>query len=232
MFILVGLSHMHVIGFVCVILPTIMTRFKDKILKNLMCTTTLATKIQKFNIHMSTIEKINVVTQQWLGAIPFEKWAFSHNGGRRYDIMTTNMSKVFNSVPKKARSLPITTLVQLTFFQLNSYFIVRREQCANQLASNEEYTPYVDVNNKANLVKVGFHELFLYDHIQGRFHVKTSSGTKSSSTSCWTYRVNLHEHAYTCGKTPIYGFPCNHILAACHFRLVDFRPLVQHYYST
>ena len=30
----------------------------------------------------------------------------------------------------------------------------------------------------------------------------------------------------------IYGFPCNHILAACHFRSVDFRSLVQHYYST
>ena len=43
-------------------------------------------------------------------------------------MMTTNMSEMFNSVIKGARRLPVTTLVQLTFFKLNSYFVVRREQ--------------------------------------------------------------------------------------------------------
>ena len=80
--------------------------------------------------------------------------------------MTINMSKVFNSVLKGARSLPITALVQLIFFWLNSYFIVRMEQSANQLASNEEYTSYVDTKIKANVVKAGSHEIVLYDHIQ------------------------------------------------------------------
>ena len=32
-------------------------------------------------------------------------------------------------------------------------------------------------------------------------------------------------------KTLIYGFPCSHILAACHFRLIGFRSFVQHYYT-
>ena len=58
--------------------------------------------------------------------------------------MTTNMSEVFNRVLKGAHNLPFTELVQLTFFRLNSYFIVRREQGANKLASNEQFTPYVD----------------------------------------------------------------------------------------
>ena len=80
--------------------------------------------------------------------------------------MTINMSKVFNSVLKGARSLPITALVQLIFFWLNSYFIVRMEQSANQLASNEEYTSYVDTKIKANVVKAGSHEIVLYNHIQ------------------------------------------------------------------
>ena len=149
-----------------------------------------------------------------------------------YDIMTTNMLEVFNSVLKRAHSLPIVALVQLTFFRLNSYFVVRREQSANRLASNEEYTPYVDAKIKANVVKAGSHEIVLYDHIQGQFHVKTNRGTKSSSTSGRTYHINLQEYACTCGKTLIYAFPCNHTLAAYHFRSVDFRPLVQCYYST
>ena len=88
-----------------------LTCFKDKFLKNLVCRATLATTQCKFNKHMTTIGRINSETQQWLEAIPLEIWALSHDGGRIYEIMITNMSEVFNSVLKGARNLPITTLV-------------------------------------------------------------------------------------------------------------------------
>ena len=77
------------------------------------------------------------------------------------------MFEVFNSVFKGARRLPITALVQLTFFLLNSYFVARREQGANILASDEQYTPYVDAQIKARVVKARSMEIVLYDHIQG-----------------------------------------------------------------
>ena len=81
--------------------------------------------------------------------------------------MTTNMSKVFNSVLKGARSLPFTALVQLTFFRLNSYFVERWEQGANRLASDEQFTPYVDAQIQGHVVKAGSMEIVLYNHIQG-----------------------------------------------------------------
>ena len=93
---------------------------------------------------MTTIGRINSEALQWLEAIPFHLWALSHDGGRRYEIMTTNIYEVFNSVLKGARSLLITTLVQLTFFRLNSYFVVRRELGTNRLAYAKQFTPYVD----------------------------------------------------------------------------------------
>ena len=77
-----------------------MTRFKDKIFKNLVCRATLATKVEKFNNHMDIIWRINLETQRWLEAIPLEKWALSQDEGRRYGIMTTKMSNIFNSVLK------------------------------------------------------------------------------------------------------------------------------------
>ena len=83
---------------------------------------------------MDTIGIINLEAQRWLEAIPFEKWALSHDGGQRYEIITTNMSEVFNSVLKGARSLPVTALIQLTFYRLNSYFVARKEQGYNKLA--------------------------------------------------------------------------------------------------
>ena len=75
-----------------------------------------------------------------------------------------------------ARNLPITSIVQLTFFRLNSYFVARREQGNNRLAYDEQYTPYVDVQIKARVVKVGSMEIVFYDHIHERFHVKSRSG--------------------------------------------------------
>ena len=76
---------------------------------------------------MAIIGRINPKAQQLLEVIPLEIWVLSHDGGRRYGIMTTNMSEVFNSVLKGARSLPIAALVQLTFFWLNGYFVAIRE---------------------------------------------------------------------------------------------------------
>ncbi|RVW93463.1 hypothetical protein CK203_035118 [Vitis vinifera] len=99
--------------------------------------------------------------------------ALSHDDGWRYEIMTTNMSEVFNGVLKGARNLPITTLVQLTFYWINTYFTVKRERGAGRLASSEEFAPYINAKIKAKVVKVGSHEVVLYDHVEGHFHVKT-----------------------------------------------------------
>ena len=84
-----------------------MARFKDKLLKNLVCRAGLATTQHKFNRHMAIIGRINSEAQHWLMEIPLELWALSHDGGRRYGIMTTNMSEVFNSVLKGAHNLPV-----------------------------------------------------------------------------------------------------------------------------
>ena len=75
-------------------------QFKDKTLKNLVCRAILAIEVEKFNKHMNTIGRINLEAQRKLEAIPFEKWALSHDGGQRYGIMTTNIFEVFNSVLK------------------------------------------------------------------------------------------------------------------------------------
>ena len=59
-------------------------------------------------------------------------------------VNDNQISELFNSVLKGSRSLPVTALVQLTFFHLNGYFVARRELGANRLASDERFTPYVD----------------------------------------------------------------------------------------
>ena len=48
-----------------------LTLFKDKILNNLVCRATLATKQYKFNRHMAIIGRINSEAQQWLYVVFF-----------------------------------------------------------------------------------------------------------------------------------------------------------------
>ncbi|KAL6342202.1 hypothetical protein AAG906_006816 [Vitis piasezkii] len=111
---------------------------------------------------------------------------------KRYGIMTTNMSEVFNGVLKGAHNLPITALI------------------------------------KAKVVKAGAHEVLLYDHVVGRFHVKTRHSVGSSNRKPRTYHVTLQTRSCTCNKTLLLGFPCSHILA-CHCRSIDFQQFVQGY---
>ena len=57
----------------CYLASNFITRFKDKILKNIVCKVALKTKIEKFNKHFETIGRINLEEQKWLEAMPFEK---------------------------------------------------------------------------------------------------------------------------------------------------------------
>ena len=65
----------------CYLASNFMTRFKDKCMKNLLCREAKEIKVEKFNKKMGIFERINPYAISWLEAIPFEKWALSHDGG-------------------------------------------------------------------------------------------------------------------------------------------------------
>lgn len=132
--------------------------------------------------------------------------------------MTTNMSEFCNSMLKGAPNLPITALVQLTFYRVNNYFTIRQKHGASRLASGEEFTPYVDAKIKARFVKGGSHEVLLYDHVQEIFHVKTRH-TVGSNRKPHSYHVNLRMGLAHIPKHYYYDSHCSHVLSACHCRL-------------
>ncbi|KAL6327136.1 hypothetical protein AAG906_014954 [Vitis piasezkii] len=72
--------------------------------------------------------------------------------------------------------------------------VIPFEKWALSHDGGEEYTPYVDAKINANVVKASSHEVVLYDHFQGPFHVKASKGSKKTSSGGRTYRVTLREH--------------------------------------
>lgn len=90
---------------ICVILPaTSLFRFHDKSLKMLLVEAAYE-QPSKVDYQMEQVPRINSEALAWLWAISMDKWPLSHDDKRRYGLMTTNFSKVFNSVLKGARLL-------------------------------------------------------------------------------------------------------------------------------
>jgi hypothetical protein len=118
---------------------------------------------------MEEIGKINPQARQWLERHALDKWTLAHDGGKRYGLLTTNLSEIFNSVLKGARFLPITACVQLTFYRLVHYFDVRRPMGSSAQANGDVYTPHVVAKQAALMSKAGAHSLRSFNRQKGIF---------------------------------------------------------------
>ena len=77
-----------------------------------------------------------------------QKWMLAHEGGHRYGAMTTNLCESFNDNLKSARNLPITTLVELTYYRCVAYFADRYTKACAEVTAGERITAYA--KNKFN----------------------------------------------------------------------------------
>lgn len=71
---------------------------------------------------MEEIKNLDTNAYDYLNGINVKKWTLAYDGGVRYGIETTNLYEVLNNVVKGARNLPITALVEMTFYKLVAYF--------------------------------------------------------------------------------------------------------------
>ncbi|CAH1429795.1 unnamed protein product [Lactuca virosa] len=96
-------------------------------------------QIRKFNSIMEEIGKLNPRARQWLESHPLNRWTLAHDGGRRYGLLTTNLSEIFNSVLKGSSSQ----------------------------ANGDAYTPYVVVKQVALMAKASAHSLRSFNQEKG-----------------------------------------------------------------
>ncbi|XP_022014872.1 uncharacterized protein LOC110914385 [Helianthus annuus] len=158
-------------------------------------------QIRKFNSIMEEIGKINRKARQWLEQQAFDRWTFAHDGGKRYGLLITNLSEIFNSVLKGARFLPITSCVQLTFYRLVHYFDVRRPMGSNAQANGDMYTPHILAKQASSMSKAGAHSLRYFNRQKGIFEVITQKGKNVQVVVL--DKKNLHVRA---GKSCLIGF--------------------------
>ena len=97
-------------------------------------------QLRKYQITRDRFTKLSADGDKYLRYIPVQKWTLAHNGGHSYGTMTTNLSKSFNRILKSARNLPITALVELTYYCCVAYFANRYSKARTEVTADELVT--------------------------------------------------------------------------------------------
>ncbi|XP_015163294.1 uncharacterized protein [Solanum tuberosum] len=185
------------------------SKFPNKDLSRLMWRAASAHQVRKFESLMWQIREENVEAHEYLMEIPLDKWTVSHDGGKRWGVLTTNLSESFNGVLKKARGLPVIAMVRLSLEQTIERY-TRRSQIAHQLAEqNELWTGRFKIKWKKNYESSKRHFVFYWNIPTGIYEVRS---IQVDGTGGNPYCVSLNERKCDCGKWVNLHFPCSHVM--------------------
>ena len=117
--------------------------FQNLTLKSVVLKVGYTTQLVKFDTIMESIKHVEIETIRnkkkvtrkdgkeknqdylpytYLISESVDMWTQSHDGGRHFRAITTNISECFNGVLKGARGFPIAAMVEFTWFKLVEYF--------------------------------------------------------------------------------------------------------------
>ena len=150
-----------------------------------------------------------------------DMWTQSHDGGRRFGAMTTNISECFNGVLKGARGLPIAALVEFTWNKLVQYFHDRNKEYHYQLSEGKKWSEYALSTWDGNKCKSEKHYLKPFSNEELIFQVVTQLNTCSAGGGNHSYEVRLQERTCSCGKWQNIGIPCSHAIRVCDYLHID-----------
>ncbi|KAL8524178.1 hypothetical protein ACS0TY_013953 [Phlomoides rotata] len=205
------------------------TQFKNVRLKDMCYMAGEALTVRHFELVMRDIGGLNGEAHEYLRRIDVSKWTFSHDGGHRYGVMTTNISEAINGVLKGARRLPITAIVSATFTRSKNAFLEREEAALNLQQRNQRWPDRVLNKFNSDQALGVFHTVELYNHSRRTARVTAHT---TGTTRFHHYRVSLSEKSCDCGQWKMDSLPCSHALAACREYAVDPMTFVPECYSS
>ncbi|XP_058099681.1 uncharacterized protein LOC131244031 [Magnolia sinica] len=159
----------------------------------------------------------------WLTEIGYERWASSHFTGKRFNLVTTNISECVNALFKEAREYPVTKLIEAVRCKIQELFYKRRESAASFVGP---LTPWAEQQLKDLIQKA--RDVRCHPISRDEYHVvgNYNDTVKLSSLSC------------TCREFDMKGYPCLHALSSCinynlsHYSYCSPFYTVQNYLST
>ncbi|CAJ2632602.1 unnamed protein product [Trifolium pratense] len=154
------------------------------------------------------IAKKSPTALAWVDDLPKPKWTQAYDGGIRWGHMTSNLAEAMNSVFKDIRGLPITALVQATYYRMAKLF--------------ERISEAVHKSNS--------HVVNQFDRQNYTFIVEETEDPHEGRPMD-IFKVELKEKMCDCGKFQALHLPCSHVIAACSHANLSYEPFIDDVYK-
>ena len=158
-------------------------------------------------------------------------WIQSHDGGRLFGAMTTNISECFNGLLKGARGLSIAAMVEFTWSKLIEYFHNRNKEITSLLMEGQKWSTYAFSTWSKNRRKSEKHYLKAFSNEHMIYQVVTSLNMCSTGRGNHSYEVRLLERTCSCGKWQNIKIPCSHAIRVCDALKIDSTTYIHSCYS-
>jgi hypothetical protein len=142
---------------------------------------------------------------EWLSAIDIDKWTLLWDGGRRCGQMTTNLVECINSTLKVARFLPITALVQTTYWRCTELFSNKIEQLSAEKAAGNGVPQRIREEIQKRSLTNGHWGVVISSRADQQFVVIDYAKNEQ-------FKVSLLERFCDCGDFQVDRYPCEHAL--------------------
>ena len=161
---------------------------------------------------------------------PEKVFAAEDHGGRRWGILTTNGSESLNNVFRKSRRLPVTAIVDDTFYKVNDWFCERRNLVESLIAEGHRWPPLVEAKLAKHIKKGAHMTVVCYGYQQtDQYEVRVRSekvplppnAPVGYTSRAFAYNVEItgdNSVTCTCQKPQFTGIPCSHVMAVCRKR--------------
>ncbi|CAK8578221.1 unnamed protein product [Lathyrus sativus] len=204
-------SHVYCIRHIA---QNFMREIKDKVLRKLVVNMGYALTEASFHYYHGEIRRSNAEALNWIDNIPREKWARAFDGGQRWGHMTSNLAGAINSVLKATRNLPITALVQSTYYRMGSLFGKRGHKWTKMLSSGKVFTDGCNKGMAEEVAKANTHNVMQFDRERFCFMVQEKINYNDGRPK-GTFSVDLRNRRCDCGKFQTFHLPCSHVIAEC-----------------
>ena len=199
-------------------------KFRNKILKDVAYKVGVQHQTQKYEHCMEEVKQLNANNVVWLSKLDTKKWAQAYDQGYQYGWMTTNIVECINVMLKGARMLPITALIQLTFYRCVSYFETYRGEICAIMTFRDMYIVYVVDKFTRAEAKASGHTVSIISRNNQMFKVITTLHGFHMFKGHNKQVVKLNEGTCICNKWQSFGIPCSHVLAVCaHMRIYNWQ---------
>ncbi|KAF7814527.1 uncharacterized protein G2W53_028496 [Senna tora] len=184
------------------------SKFRNKVIRALLMKAGHKYTDRGCQRRLDGIRLLNKEGADWIDKIPRQKWALAYEEGRRYSHMTTNLTECMNGVLKGVHCLPVTALVQATFFNN------RRQQVQTQINAGHVLCEELRDTIFTNLEIARICKVTLRNENLGEFEVEKPYHQQERRPGRRS-RVYLGRRLCDCGEFQQLHRPCNYVLEAC-----------------